>query len=114
MLNPADMLPGEVSIPDDFASRDLPKHRTDLHPQWLARLSWWRIAGYGLTVYVAIVLLAVGIETISLWYGRPLVVGSKGNSAGVWDLLYFNFIHDPNDRVRRVHSNPHWTLQFSH
>jgi hypothetical protein len=77
---------------DDFASRDLPKHRTGLHLQWLARSSWLRIAAYGLALYVAIVLLSVAIETISLWRGCPLVVGSRGNSAGFWDLLYFNFI----------------------
>ena len=45
-----------------------------------------------MVIYMAIVLLAVVIETISLWCGCPLVVGSRGNSGGFWELLYFNFI----------------------
>ena len=74
-----------------LASHDLPSKRASSFVERISHASTWHIAGAGILLYVAPVVVFTLIEIIFSLVGHPLVYSSEG-PAKLIELPYFNLI----------------------
>lgn len=77
-------------MPNKFAAQELPNKRTGKLLALLERYSIWRIAFFGLLLYLSVVMLVSGIEFALHLVGYDGVLNGDDVVGNFFDLLYFN------------------------